>query len=112
MIRPPPRPKRTDTLFPYTSLVRSPVVCERCIEAAYRAAGLQGAQCTINFRGADRHARAGTEQAARLALRNDAAAHDQDLLAMQIGKQREVLHRTPVRTRKSPKPSSDWRLAA
>src|SRR3546814_11742779 len=29
MIRRPPRSTRTDTLFPYTTLFRSPVLCER-----------------------------------------------------------------------------------
>src|SRR3546814_5493932 len=45
MIRRPPRSTRTDTLFPYTTLFRSPPVDGRGQPAADRAAGAQHLLC-------------------------------------------------------------------
>src|SRR3546814_1933503 len=44
MIRRPPRSTRTDTLFPYTTLFRSPAQCR---DAAARATGLAPANVTL-----------------------------------------------------------------
>src|SRR3546814_11680307 len=47
MIRPPPRSTRTDTLFPYTTLFRSPMgLCggETCLRGGHRSRVEQGLQ--------------------------------------------------------------------
>src|SRR3546814_20326959 len=52
MRRRPPRSTRTDTLFPYTTLFRSPIrqyTAERYGNPAMGAAILDGARCSIRF---------------------------------------------------------------
>src|SRR3546814_1044415 len=56
MIRRPPRSTRTDTLFPYTTLFRSPVLLR---DRRYRRTGqAQGTACTAATGRAGAHARA------------------------------------------------------
>src|SRR3546814_5571171 len=47
MIRRPPRSTRTDTLFPYTTLCRSPFKDKRVREAFYRAIDVEAIKRTV-----------------------------------------------------------------